>query len=107
MNKGIFYITGQLVDKETANVSRVLCLIKFVPILVEYRPETDCYTYIGYSPLFKEVPEGARFPEYEIIVNDLNPDNVTVSVEEMKRIDTKTIKQLNEYYSDTPVTDEG
>jgi hypothetical protein len=63
---GKFYATYELIESEGA--SEVFAALQFVPLRAEALEYKKIYEYIGTSPLFSEVEEGAEIPEYRIVM---------------------------------------
>ena len=65
-NIGKFYVSKEL-NKESS-FSKVLSLLRFVPLRVEYLAYRNAFEYIGLSPYF-ENSENCEPAEYGITVN--------------------------------------
>ncbi|MCW7552117.1 hypothetical protein NX722_05550 [Endozoicomonas gorgoniicola] len=69
-NLGAFEIPIEFVEKEPEQLARIFGLMTFVPVRVECLWHKSVFEYIGLSPKFKEVPEGATARKYQLTCTD-------------------------------------
>lgn len=65
---GRFTVQAHMVEDHPEEFARILWEMKFVPMRVERIYSNYGFDYIGYSPMFAEVPEGMVCPDYELVV---------------------------------------
>ena len=63
---GKFYMPYNFIESESA--PELFAELRFVPLRAEAQEYRKLYEYIGTSPLFSEVEEGAEIPEYRIFM---------------------------------------
>lgn len=64
---GKFYITTDYMKgTKLRDLSQVLGLLEFVPMRVECLHVRNRFEFIGWSPMFREVPAGEMEPIYEL-----------------------------------------
>ncbi len=64
--------------------SKVLFMIGFIPHRVEYLYSPQQFEYIGTSPLFDELEESTKIPEYKITIQTNNDGNlINVALEKI------------------------
>ena len=67
MRMGKFYASTDMVADKDAH--ELFGLLKFIPYRVEFLMYITKFEYIGTSPLFREVGDGEKTPEYDIQIN--------------------------------------
>ena len=90
MNKrklGVMYIQESLFLSD--GFAEALAKIEFVPAKVEMLYCSNLFEYIGYSPMFRELDEDERAPEYELLIKNHNSCMMDVNVSEVDKNDEK------------------
>ena len=65
---GQFWVSKHLVETEGTEMAKVLAMLEFVPVRVNYFWEREAYQYLGHSPKFREITPNDQTPEYQIVV---------------------------------------
>ncbi len=66
------------------DIVEAFCLMKFLVVRAEMMFHRRHIEYIGISPMFEEVPDGAEPPWYELIFHLDEDGKLSVDVEKMK-----------------------
>lgn len=77
---GKFYLADYLIRNQSDSVAQALWEMKFVPLRVEHLWSNRKFLMEGFSPKFSEVKEGMEIPFYEIVINDLQEGEISISV---------------------------
>lgn len=77
---GKFYLDGKKIRENPEEIVIILNQLKFIPLRVEHFYCSDSFSMEGLSEKFEENAEGCAIPSYNIIVNNLDSENITVSV---------------------------
>lgn len=66
---GQFWVSKHVIEAEDSDLAKVLALLEFVPVRVNYFWEREAYQYLGTSPQFREVGVNDQTPEYAIVIH--------------------------------------
>ena len=84
---GIIWVSKALIEDSVEAVSLVFSQMKFVPVRAEFLFHRDSIEYTGFSPMFEEIQEGYKWPEYTIILQQ--DEDEIISVKEVNRVSSK------------------
>ncbi len=65
---GAFYLDFCRAKDDPRLYGECFAAMKFFPLRCEMRAEVMKFYYVGHSPLFDEIPDGALIPTYDIQV---------------------------------------
>lgn len=86
---GEFVISHEVMKDllEAPTGAKILSLIfsQFFPADVSYSYPEQRLRYIGYSPLFEEVPVGCRANKYELVINVSADEQYSVTFEKIQQ----------------------
>ncbi len=76
---GKFYISQVLIREEIEEVAKVLSILKFVPLRIEYL-YNDTVEMVGHSHMFKELEDELSIVEYSLIITKKENGEIEVRV---------------------------
>ena len=79
--KGRFWITHRKIVENPVSVARAFAIMKLLVVRAEMHFDRWAIEYMGYSPMFHPVEEGAVAPEYAVHITD--DGNFLVEVEQV------------------------
>lgn len=77
---GKFIVTFDFIEDARDFLLSAFYSIGFLPLKIETDYSIQTIEYIGTSPKFSEIVEGASVPIYEILKSDINDDEPTFEV---------------------------
>jgi len=96
MKKGMFKVLTKDVMKKSEEYVDILAFMKFLPLHIDQNIMEDSLTYIGLSPIFKDVALGEMVPEYLLVVT-VDPETqgiIEVTAEEVVRTNNQASKLI-------------
>lgn len=71
---GSFYLDFNMAKDNPLLYGEVFAAMKFFPLRCEMLAELMKFFYVGYSPLFDDIPKGTPIPNYDILVTIAKTD---------------------------------
>lgn len=71
---GVLKFNRSILEKDFEIVEKILCWLRFIPLDTETSFIEDVIFMKGYSYHFDELLEGAKIPEYQIIIKQFKTD---------------------------------
>ena len=96
MKKGMFKVLTKDVMKKSEEYVDILAFMKFLPLHIDQNIMEDSLTYIGLSPIFKDVALGEMVPEYLLVVtvDSETQGIIEVTAEEVVRTNNQASKLI-------------
>ncbi len=92
MNRtGSFYIQFDHARDNPMLYGEVFAAMKFFPLRCEMLAERMQFYYVGYSPLFDEIPKGTPIPNYDILVTIAKTDPKSADYPVFESVEVKRL----------------